>query len=79
VKHPDPVTDEEGRVDWSRTLTPCAHGCIMGKPDGMAPNGGCRHMALSLRETQALLHLVAMDRRALRAEVADWRAKGGAR
>lgn len=75
IKHPDPVVDANGCIDWSRTLTPCAHGCIMGKPDGVATNGGCRHMELTPHEMRALIHTLAMDRRALRAELEKKRSK----
>lgn len=58
------VLDQNGCIRWEMTLIPCSHGCILGKPKGMATNGGCAHLQLSPAETRRLLQRVAMKLRA---------------
>lgn len=45
-------------LDWNR---PCNHGCIVGKPRGMATNGACQH-AREMRhmDAEALRHTLGV-------------------
>jgi hypothetical protein len=67
-------------IDWNR---PCGHGCVVGKPKGMATNGSCKHaeelhqwvrLVPDTKELANIIRKICQDRARIAQELRRWQA-----